>query len=116
MAHMHLCVIFISGIFLCGPTRGDPSLQISEDDLRMEIGGKWELNIHIWSETETECVNISVTYNGDIVATDKQIIPVEHSISNYTVTVLARYAGHAVVNFSLVDAVGDRYCVVSSVI
>ncbi|PNF37153.1 Cystinosin-like protein [Cryptotermes secundus] len=108
MAHMHLCVIFISGIFLCGPTRGDPSLQMSEHDLRMEVGGKWELNIHIWSGAETECANISITYNEDIIATDKQVIPVVHSVSNYSVTVLARYPGHATVNFSLVDAVGDR--------
>jgi hypothetical protein len=63
------------------------------------------------SESETESVNISITYNEDIIATDKQVIPIEHSVSNYSVTLLARYAGHAVVNFSLVDAVGDRYCI-----
>jgi hypothetical protein len=62
------------------------------------------------SETETQCIEISVT-TGDLIATDKQVIHVEHSVSNYSVTVLARDAGHAVVNFSLVDTKGDRYCV-----
>jgi hypothetical protein len=62
------------------------------------------------SETETEIVKISVT-NGDLIATDKEVIHVEHSVSNYSVTVLARDAGHAVVNISLMDTENDGYCV-----
>lgn len=44
---MILQVSFFSFFFHVGSTSDDPSLQISEEDLRIEIGGEWDLDIYI---------------------------------------------------------------------
>ncbi|XP_021926700.1 cystinosin homolog isoform X2 [Zootermopsis nevadensis] len=107
MAYAYLCVIFIFGIIQCGSTSDDPSLQISEEDLRIEIGGEWDLDIYISQENVSGYINISIN-NGDLIETNKQVIHIDPFVQSWNVTVSAVDAGHAVINFSLVNSLDNR--------
>ena len=53
-------------------------------------------------------VNISIN-NGDLVGTNRKSICEDPSVSSCNVTVYAKDAGHAVINFTLVNGDGNRY-------
>lgn len=108
MAQAYLLVTVICGIIVCGFTRGETSLHISEEDLRLETGEKWNIDIHIlYDEGVHGYVNISVN-NGHLVDTNRESICGDPSVSNCNVTVYAKDAGHAVINFTLVNNASDR--------
>jgi len=87
-----------------GFTRGESSLHISEEDLRLEIGEEWNLDIHIsYDEKVDRYINISIN-NEHLVGTNKEAICNDSSVSSCNVTVYPKDAGHAVINFTLIDA------------
>jgi len=53
-------------------------------------------------------INISVN-NGHLVGTNKESICEDPSASSCNVTVYAKDAGHAVINFTLINETDDRY-------
>lgn len=53
-------------------------------------------------------INISIN-NGDLIETNKQVIHIDPFVQSWNVTVSAVDAGHAVINFNLVNALDDRY-------
>jgi LCT (Lysosomal Cystine Transporter) family transporter len=108
MAQSHLLVAVICGIIVCGLTRGETSIHISEEDLRLEIGAEWNLDIHIsYDKIVPRYINISVN-NGHLVGTNKESICEGPSVSRCNVTVYAKDAGHAVINFTLINETDDR--------
>jgi hypothetical protein len=57
-------------------------------------------------------INISIN-NGDLVGTDRDYIIVGHSVSTWNVTVYAKDAGHAVINFTLINGSDSRYDIIN---
>jgi len=102
MAQSHLLVAVICGIIVCGFTRGENSLHISEEDLRLVIGEEWNLDIHISYDVVPGYINISIN-NGHLVGTNEESICQDPSVSSCNVTVYAKDAGHAVINFTLIN-------------
>lgn len=109
MSWAHLLVTVICGIVVCGFTKGETSLQISEEELRLEIGDEWNLDIRILHHDEEVrgYINISIN-NGDLVGTNKESIYVDPSVSTLNVTVFAKDAGHAVINLTLTNYGDNR--------
>lgn len=53
-------------------------------------------------------INISIN-NGELVGTNKESIYINSSVSSWNVTVSAKDAGHAVINFTVINHDDDRY-------
>lgn len=58
-------------------------------------------------------VNISIN-NGDLVGTNRKSICGDPPVSSCNVTVCAKDAGHAVINFTLVNGDGNRYDIINA--
>jgi len=58
-------------------------------------------------------INISIN-NGHLVGTNKESICEDPSVSSCNVTVYAKDAGHAVINFTLIDDTDDRYDIINA--
>lgn len=58
-------------------------------------------------------INISIN-NGDLVETNEESICRDPSVSRCNVTVYAKDAGHAVINFTLINATDDRYDIINA--
>jgi hypothetical protein len=64
-----------------------------------------------YDENVTGCINISIN-NGELVGTNKESICGDPFVSSYNVTVYAKDAGHAVINFTLINVADNRYDII----